>query len=516
MCNLPPIAPGWHVVERQTFWKLQSTSILPLDVLENSSNASFALAFTALLALTLILATRKLVTARCHLRDFPGPSWAAYTRLWLCRTLASGNSAQIFVNVNNTHGSIARVGPNHLVTSDPDLTRQILAVGSTWRRAPSFDAIRIDPRVSNIVSERDPRVHNAMRRRMAPGYAGKDIQGLEHAVDERIGAFISRIEKHWVSDAGLTKSFDIATRIQFFILDTITQLCFGKPMGFVESDLDKHNFIATLETQLPIVQYFMVILALNTMTRWVAAVPWVRRLVVPSSVDKSGIGTIMRLSRKIIDDRLNESEKPQPDMLGSFLKHGLSPDEAEMEISITLIAGSDTTATALRATLLSIISAPTVYQRLINEITAAEAEGRISHPVSNGEAQKLPYLQAVIREGLRRFPPITQLREREAPPKGLELPDGRRIPGGTFVGLNAWGTQLNPVFGADAHVFRPERWLPESYDDGGQRLAAMSKVHELIFGHGMTRCLGISIAMMNLSKMLVEVSLTLWDSLCRD
>ncbi|EJP64697.1 Cytochrome P450 CYP570H1 [Beauveria bassiana ARSEF 2860] len=491
MYNLSLVGPGWCVVERQTFWKLQSTSLLPLNVIESPLNTSFVLAITALLTLPLILAARKLLTARCHLRDFPGPFWAAYTRLWLCKTLASGNSAQIFVNINHTHGSIARVGPNHLVTSDPDLTRQILAVGTTWRRAPSYDALRIDPRVSNIVSERDPRVHNAMRRRMAPGYAGKDIQGLEHAVDERIGAFISRIEEQWVSNARMTKFFDIAKRIQFFTLDTIAHLCFGKPLGFVESDLDKHNFIATLEEQLPFLQYFLVILTLNTVLRWIAAVPWI--------------------SRKVIDDRLNESEKPQSDMLGSFLKHGLGPDEAEMEMSITLIAGSDTTATALRAILLSIISTPTVYQRLINEIDAAEAKGHLSHPVRNCEAQKLPYLQAVIREGLRRFPPVTQLREREAPPEGLQLPDGRHIPGGTFVGLNAWGTQLNPVFGADAHVFRPERWLPESYDDdddddGGQRLAAMSKVHELIFGHGMTRCLGISIAMMNINKMLVEVS----------
>lgn len=149
-----------------------------------------------------------------------------------------------------------------------------------------------------------------------------------------------------------------------------------------------------------------------------------------------------------------------------------------------------------------------MYHRLITEITTAASAGLLSSPVRNDEAQKLPYLQAVIREGLRRFPPITQLREREAPPEGLVLPDGRRIPGGTFVGLNAWGTQLDSVFGADAHVFRPERWLPETYDgeDGGAaRLAAMGRVQELVFGHGMTRCLGIPIAMMNLNKMLVEV-----------
>lgn len=178
-----------------------------------------------------------------------------------------------------------------------------------------------------------------------------------------------------------------------------------------------------------------------------------------------------------------------------------------MVTNINRVAGSDTTATAIRATLLAVISAPIVYHRLVKEITTAEREGLISSPVRNAEAQSLPYLQAVIREGLRRFPPITQLREREAPPEGMELPDGRRIPGGTFVGFNAWGTQLNPIFGDDPHVFRPERWLPESHNDGGIQLAAMTKVQELIFGHGMTRCLGIPIAMMNLNKIFVEVSL---------
>lgn len=170
------------------------------------------------------------------------------------------------------------------------------------------------------------------------------------------------------------------------------------------------------------------------------------------------------------------------------------------------VAGSDTTATAIRATLLAVISSPTVYQRLVRELAQAERDGRLSSPVKNAEALGLPYLQAVIREGLRRFPPITQLREREAPPEGMDLPDGRHIPGGTFVGLNAWGTQLDPVYGDDPQAFRPERWLPESYKDGGaDRLAAMAKVHELIFGHGMTKCLGIPIALMNMNKVFVEV-----------
>ncbi|KAK2051337.1 putative benzoate 4-monooxygenase cytochrome P450 [Colletotrichum caudatum] len=431
----------------------------------------------------------KIATAHCHLRQFAGPRWAAYSRLWLCKTIASGNLSQILLHVNAQHGLTARVGPNHLVTRNPELSRKILAVGSKWRRAPWFDAIRFDPRVYNIVSERDIGRHKRLHQRMSSGYAGKDIQGLEIAVDGIIAEFVSAIEQRWLS---------------FLTIVTITHLCFGKPMGFVRSDTEKYNFIGTIEAQLPIVQHFSVILVLNSVLRLLSSVPVLRRLVVPTANDRSGIGIIIKLSREVINDRLKTPEDQEADMLGSFMKRGLTPDEAEMEISISLVAGSDTTATAMRATLLAVISTPTVYNRLQKEIDQAEARGLLSCPAKNSEAMQLPYLQAVIREGLRRFPPITQLRERESPPEGIQLSDGRFIPGGVYVGFNAWGTQLNPVFGEDAHVFRPERWLSESYSDGGQRLLAMGKVHELIFGYGMTKCLGIPIAMINLNKVFIE------------
>jgi cytochrome P450 len=77
------------------------------------------------------------------------------------------------------------------------------------------------------------------------------------------------------------------------------------------------------------------------------------------------------------------------------------------------------------------------------------------------------------------------------------------VPGGTFIGLNAWGVQLNSVYGWDPEIFRPERWLVEDKD----LLLRMQKVHELIFGYGNTKCLGIPIAMMNLNKIFVEVSI---------
>ena len=115
---------------------------------------------------------------------------------------------------------------------------------------------------------------------------------------------------------------------------------------------------------------------------------------------------------------------------------------------------------------------------------------------------KLSYLQACIKEGLRRFPPITSLRERLTPPEG-DILDGKFIPGGVHIGFNMRGLLSNPVFGEDTDVFRPERWL----QCDTKRRQEMESALELVFGYGSTRCLGIRIASTTLNKFFVEVSM---------
>ena len=170
------------------------------------------------------------------------------------------------------------------------------------------------------------------------------------------------------------------------------------------------------------------------------------------------------------------------------------------------MAGYETTATSIQGTLLAIISNPRVYTRLAKEIDNAIASGRVSSPVKDAEAHSLPYFQACILECLRMHPPVGQLRERQVPPEG-DVILGFRVPGGTFVGLNPWGVQNSRVYGNDAEIFRPERWLTSDI----QQLQAMKRAHDLIFGHGPTKCLGATLAKTILSKAIFEVSETTRD-----
>ena len=63
------------------------------------------------------------------------------------------------------------------------------------------------------------------------------------------------------------------------------------------------------------------------------------------------------------------------------------------EALFMLIAGSDTTASAIRVTMLYVMSTPRVYQKLKDEIRTAIREGRASSPITAAESRELPYLQ---------------------------------------------------------------------------------------------------------------------------
>lgn len=115
----------------------------------------------------------------------------------------------------------------------------------------------------------------------------------------------------------------------------------------------------------------------------------------------------------------------------------------------------------------------------------------------------IPPYKAVILETLRLHPPFTGLPFKKVPPEG-DIIDGKRVPGGTLVAPNFWATGRNTaVFGADADVFRPARWLEVA--DCEER-AEKRRVAELVFGYGRWGCAGKMIALLELNKVFVEVS----------
>jgi len=117
------------------------------------------------------------------------------------------------------------------------------------------------------------------------------------------------------------------------------------------------------------------------------------------------MGPIISFAHQAVAQRYRQAEtqkdEQKADMLDSFIRSELSQREAESEANIQILAGSDSTSTVFRMTMLYIVTIQRVYYVLRQEIDEGVQSSNISPVITDSEAQRLPYLQAVIWEGLR-------------------------------------------------------------------------------------------------------------------
>lgn len=154
----------------------------------------------------------------------------------------------------------------------------------------------------------------------------------------------------------------------------------------------------------------------------------------------------------------------------------MTDEELRDELVTMLIAGYETTATALAWSFDLLLHHPAALARLEDDLAAGRDE----------------YLDAVITETLRLYP-ITGLvaRQVRAP---MQL-GGYEVPTGVVLAPNAYLTQRRGDIYPDPTAFRPERFLEASPDPASW----------LPFGGGTRRCLGASFASFEMRTVIPSV-----------
>ena len=210
------------------------------------------------------------------------------------------------------------------------------------------------------------------------------------------------------------------------------------------------------------------------------------------------------------------------DLLSMFLKAQADrpefmTDERVLVMAVSMaFAGSETTAISLAAVFYYLSKNLRCYHKLKEEIEGAVENGTVENRpdglVTWAESQKLPYLDACIKEAFRLHPAAGLPLERVTPPQGVEI-CGEHIPGGTIVGCNAWVIhRRKEVYGEDVDHYRPERWLEANKEQLKEMNACM-----LQFGAGPRTCIGKNISLLEVYKLVpsflrrFEVSLHLSD-----
>ena len=189
------------------------------------------------------------------------------------------------------------------------------------------------PEVGNTISERNEERHDELRRKMAAGYGGKENPGMESEIDKRVDELISLIERKYVcTDEEPGRQMDLAQKVEFFTLDAISGLAFGEPFGDLIDDSDNFDYKKTLEGSAPV----LVLLAELLEVRYFLDKTSLMKFLAPSATDKIGLGRIIGIATEKVAERFAGGRKAKQDMLGSFVKNGLSKQEAESETVLQL------------------------------------------------------------------------------------------------------------------------------------------------------------------------------------
>jgi cytochrome P450 len=135
---------------------------------------------------------------------------------------------------------------------------------------------------------------------------------------------------------------------------------------------------------------------------------------------------------------------------------GFSTPELWGESNLLIIAGSDTTSTAMAATLFYLVRCPRALARVAAEVRAAFAD--VEEIVGGRALGGCVYLRACIDEAMRLSPSVGGLLPREVLKGGMTV-DGHYLPEGTVIGTPTYAIHHNAAYYPRPFDFVPERWI---------------------------------------------------------
>ncbi|XP_004496181.1 cytochrome P450 77A3-like [Cicer arietinum] len=177
-------------------------------------------------------------------------------------------------------------------------------------------------------------------------------------------------------------------------------------------------------------------------------------------------------------------------------KSSPSNEELVSLLSEFLNGGTDTTATAVEWGIAQLIDNPEIQAKLYQEINAIVGDKKVEEK----DVEKMPYLQAVVKELLRKHPP-THFVLTHAVTEDTSL-GGYDIPTNTNVEVYTAGIGEDPKLWTNPEKFDPERFVSKGEEAD---ITGVTGVRMMPFGVGRRICPGLAIGTIHIHLMLARM-----------
>ncbi|ARV58185.1 cytochrome P450 [Nostocales cyanobacterium HT-58-2] len=326
--------------------------------------------------------------------------------------------------------------------------------------------------------------HQSQRQLLTPPFHGdvsrQDPKGLRmRAYGETIREITQQVGDEWK----MGQSFNIRASMQEITLRVILRVVFGLDEG---PRLEKIRQLLSALMDSTTSSFMSVGLFFGFMQKDLGAwSPWGRVLRLRQQVDE--------IIYELIQERRTESGQNRQDILSLLMSaryddgQPMSDEELRDELMTLMVAGHETTASALTWAFYWIDFLPQVRDKLLKELDTLGDK-----PDLNTIA-KLPYLTAICQETLRIYPIAMN-----AFPRIVRSPieiQGYTLPQGTVILPSIYLAHHREETYPQSKQFRPERFLERQF----------SPYEYLPFGGGNRRCIGLAFAQYEMKLVLATI-----------
>lgn len=368
--------------------------------------------------------------------------------------MIAGDLPHNIKSIHERYGPIVRVGPDELSFTDPTAwkdiyTKDFLRPYTHRDKPPGKDA-------ENLISASEAD-HHRFRKVLAPAF----VQTLEQeaVVQSYVNLLISKLRQIAEIDRSQEGAVvDVLKWFNYTTFDIIGDLIWGSSFGCLEA-VKYHPWIQ-------VIAQFKTALIVGA-TKYYTPLDTILMMITPKSA-MADLMQIWKTTEEKIAQRLELGPTHQ-DMISHMLTpiKSLSPTEFQMSLSeveinsmLIVVAGSESVTTVLTGITNYLLRDPTQLQALVHEI---RTNFQTNEDITGVSLSRLPYLNAVLHEGLRLCPSIPDGMRREVP-KGGAIVAGHFLPQGTVVSIPQWASYQATTNFQSPTLFSPERWLEGSGD----------------------------------------------------
>ncbi|EPE26625.1 Cytochrome P450 [Glarea lozoyensis ATCC 20868] len=417
------------------------------------------------------------------LASFPGPSSWAASRLPYVFSLLTGTIVQDIEKLHRKYGPILRVAPNEVTFAHPDAWNDIFQDPLWWGRSPG--------RAESIISA-EGNDHARIRKLISYGFTPRALRVQEPIVQKYVSLFIEKLSEQVQGQT--TVKVDVVPWFNYYTFDLFGELGFGESFNCLQNSR-YHPWITLVFNSVKAASFV-------TSTRFYPLIEFVLMKCIPASLKKTQEQHFQHIVDKV-ERRLNW-EVQKPDIMSYIIEHNekdksMTLGEIQTLFSGLVTAGSETTATFLAGTVNHLVQNPMIMATLVSEIRQSfDKESDITFEAMS----KLPYLTAVINEGLRLCPPVPVMLPRVVP-EGGDTVCGLWMPEGTSISIQAWSLFRDPTLFHRADEYLPQRWL-EAENPNSQYFQDRRDV-VTPFSLGPRGCLGKDLAWAEIRLVLIKL-----------